>query len=78
MQSGSDVYRCDRLRILGIRTRNTTSVSKQARLMPDVQRKILIIILIISSYRWALSRGLYHKGGGGQFFTRGSDGEISM
>jgi len=44
--------------------------------MPDGQRKILIIILIISSYsivyRWALLTT------GGQFFTRESDGEISM
>jgi hypothetical protein len=34
--------------------------------MPDVQRKILINILIISLYsivyHWALLRGLYHRG----------------
>jgi hypothetical protein len=80
VQSRPDVYRCDRLRILGIRTQYTMSVSRYARFMPDVQRKILIIILITSSYSivyyWALLRGLYHMGA--IIFYSGSDWEISM
>ena len=76
MQSRSDVYRCGRLRILGVRTQYATSVNIQARFMPDVQRKILIVITSSCNieYHWALLRGLYHGGRGwgeGNYFLLG-------